>query len=48
MNWKMAGLWVPQIEALNAIKQVYHLEAPPPQPQIVQIPTGCGKSTIIS
>src|SRR3989338_9101317 len=43
-------LWSPQREALEALSVVYRggEEIQWKQPQIVQIPTGCGKSTVIA
>src|SRR3989338_10858699 len=45
-------LWSPQQEALEALSVVYRGEEEEEtqwkQPQIVQIPTGCGKSTVIA
>lgn len=42
-------LWEPQEQALKAIQRSYaQSEELPPQPQIIQIPTGCGKSTVIA
>src|SRR3989338_3138031 len=44
----MTALWLPQTQALNALETAYQNAAiQPPQPQIIQIPTGCGKSTVI-
>ena len=39
-------LWTPQREALEALSNVYRGREEWKQPQIVQLPTGCGKSTV--
>src|SRR3989338_4265855 len=39
-------LWTPQREALEALSDVYRGREEWKQPQIVQLPTGCGKSTV--
>src|SRR3989338_5332673 len=40
--------WEPQIEALHSLSERYAINNGRIPPQIIQIPTGCGKTTVIA